>query len=119
MTARRAAGHGSTGTVIGSAPDSLVGADLLVVEIALLASAGGGSASELELSAAAALQGEMTDHDRAADAGMSCATAELDVVLESRETVCFVIGIGVGEAHVRPGRCGCRGRGGRTRAGAT
>src|SRR5262252_9931340 len=99
--------RGSTGTVIGSAPDILIGAELLVVEIALLASAGGGSASELELLATAALQREMTDHDRPADAGMPCAAAELDAVLESRETVGFVIGIGIGETRVRPGRCGC------------
>ena len=94
--------------VVGRAPDIVVGADLVVVQIALLTSAGRRPAGELQASAVTTRQGEVIDDYRAADTGVSDAAAELDVGLESGQAVRLVVGIRVGEARAGRRRCGSR-----------
>src|SRR5262249_49234786 len=94
--------------VVGRTPDGVVGADLMVVQIALLTSAGRRPAGELQTSAVTALQGKVIDDDRAADSCMCDAAVDVDIGLERGQAVRLVVGVGVGEARAGLSRCGTR-----------
>src|SRR5215469_12279493 len=100
----------SARAVVRRAPDSVVGADLVVIEVALLPSAGRRPASELQASTVTALHGEVTHDDTAADPGMSDAAIDMYVAREGCQAISLVVGIRVREAGARLGaglrRCG-------------
>src|SRR6516164_7278832 len=93
--------HNSTTTVLSGIPHILIRADLVIVQIALLPSAGHGPAAEFEALAAMALHREMTHDDVAADPGVSDTALDAYVVLQGGETVAPVVGISVREAILR------------------
>ena len=99
----------SARAVVRRTPDSVVGADLMVVEVALLPSAGRRPASELQASTVAALHGEVTHDDSAADSRMADAAIDRYVGREECQAIGLVVGKRVGQA-VRRGSGGARGR---------
>src|SRR5215469_7543589 len=96
------AGRGeSARAVVRCTPDSVVGADLLVVEVALLPSASRRPARELQAPSVTALHGEAAHDDTATDPRMADAAIDLYIGLEAGQAIPLVVGIRVREACAR------------------